>query len=354
MMKKLWLLILMLLVLPVTATYAVKVSSIYQADMSVSSKSEQEKEQAVQQGLALVLSKITGDPNIVNNEVIKAELNKAEYYVQELYYSAPTASSSTYTIHVRYEKYDLDRLIKKTGVTALGEARPLTLVWLAVSKGDEPAEIIGNEMPGDLLDLMKQKGKQVGLPMIFPMMDVEDISHVSPEDVMSLSKDKLKDASKRYLPDAVLIGDIKQNDDLIESDWQLNLGDQQWKWTISGKTQDEVFKSLMMQLSQTYTKHYKAPSNPEKSDKATSDIWLKLKVSKVSQPSDLKKLMDFLKQLSQVEEVTLSQVSGDVVNVAVRIHGSVDSFQKNAEMMQHLALKSQDQTSNQLEYDFIH
>src|SRR5579863_7566366 len=99
-MKKL----LIILMLAFSPAWAAKVSSIYEADLLVATQSEEERAQAVEQGLEQVLIKLSGDPLIEKNPAIKSSVHKADYYVQEFSYASSTTSSSQYLLQIYYDK----------------------------------------------------------------------------------------------------------------------------------------------------------------------------------------------------------------------------------------------------------
>ena len=95
-MKKLLWVIVLFICFPFTSALAVKVSSLYQAEIAVASQADDARVQAVKDGLLQVLIKMSGDPAINANPDIKQSLQRADYYVQEFSYSAPTTASSQY------------------------------------------------------------------------------------------------------------------------------------------------------------------------------------------------------------------------------------------------------------------
>lgn len=348
-MKKLLLMLVVSVVfLGVGPVWAVKVASLYQADMPVATQSEDERAEAVKAGFLQVLVKISGNPDIDKNPVIKSSLQKADYFVQEFSYSASSPSSSTYSIHIRYDTDDVNKLVKKAGVASWGETRPLLLAWVVVTNNKKTTEIMGSDDQGDVINVMKQQGKKFGLPLIFPVMDVIDMNQVSLDDVVGSKIPVLKEAGKRYAPDGLLIGTLQQTKDGWQSQWQLVLHGHQWHWTIADKTPDNLFANLLNQVSQALSKQLVV-----KSDSAPQ-AWLKLEVTNVTQRDDLAQLMQYLEQLAPVQQVQLSQVSGDVVDLAVQVRGSLENFQQNASIGQHLMLKSQNEASNEMLYEWVH
>lgn len=345
-MKK-WILLIMLL-FPLLPTWAVKVTSLYQAELPVTTQTDEDRKQAMQRGFIEVLIGVSGNPNIAKNPIVKAALHRADYYVQDFTYSSVSTTAWEYHILIHYDKADVNRLLRRAGVPYWGENRPLILVWLTMTSGPHEAEIVGNETPNDILTIMKQQGKKYGLPLIFPIMDMSDIGQVSANDIDQFALPVLKEAGKRYAPDAILVGKITTNNNGCQSQWHLILDDNQWDWVVSDKSTTNAISSVLNRVSQTLAKHYIVKTT------SASKLSFILEVSNIMQHSDLNQLMDYLKQLTQVQHVQLAQVSGDVVQLSVQVRGSLHTFRQNASIGQHLVLKSQDVASNKLIYQWMH
>ncbi|MBX3709793.1 MAG: DUF2066 domain-containing protein [Gammaproteobacteria bacterium] len=250
MRKRLFIAFLMAFFFPITPALAVKVVNLYQASISVISQSGDIKEQAIKEGFLEVLIKVSGDPQIDKNPIIRASLKKAEYYVQEYSYSLATPDSSQYLLQILYERNDVDRLLRKANVAYWGENRPLVLVWLVVTNQERDADIVTHERPSGIYASIRQESKKFGLPLIFPMMDVDEVNQVSPNDITVLSMSTLKKAAKRYSPDALLIGEITEHDQNVQSQWQLVMSHTQWSWKIDKKTTSAVIASIIKRVNQ--------------------------------------------------------------------------------------------------------
>lgn len=348
-MKKLILAAVLLMFLPIVSAYAVKVQSLYQAEVAVSSQSAEERSRAMTEGLVEVLSKITSDTQIEKNPIIKTALQKADYYVQEYKYSLPEANSSHYLLQIHYDEKDIRRLLKKAGTVQWGENRPLILVWLAITNESHAAQLVGNEDSADLLREMKLQGKKYGLPLIFPMMDMEDVSQVTPDDVNKMSIQVLKDAARRYTPDAILVGKIDALPQHIESTWQFVLGDKNWEWRIVGKSEEEVVASIVTHINQALSKSYGMTDTNTK-----EEHWVKLEILNVAETTDLSEVTKYLKQLSPVVQVELSQITEDIAEFAVLIKGSIQAFERQATIGQRLILKSDPADTEKLSYEWVH
>src|SRR3990167_6968750 len=196
-MNKLIIAVCMVFILLGAPAWAVKVTTLYEVEMSVASQAADARADAIREGFRDVLIKLTGDQNIVRNKLIKASLDKADYFVLEYSYSAPSVSAATYTLNIKYNEQDVKRLLRKVGASHWSARRPLILVWLATINDRNEVDILGMETKGGTLEKFKRQGQRYGLPLIFPVMDVADMDKVSAENITAVSLPELKNASKR-------------------------------------------------------------------------------------------------------------------------------------------------------------
>jgi hypothetical protein len=134
----------------------------------------------------------------------------------------------------------------------------------------------------------------------------------------------------------------------LQGKWRLLLNGNAWNWTINDKTTEGEMSALMNLVSQTLAKNYIVKTA------SAQGLTLKVEVTNVTERDDLAALMQYLKQLTPVDQIELVQVSGDVVDLTVVVHGNLAGFLKNAAIGQHLVLKSQDDSSNSLVYEWVH
>ena len=329
--------------------WAVKVSSLYQVELPVATQQEDVRSEAVRDGFRQVLIKLSGNPDIDKNPLIKENIRRAEYYVQDYSYAPPSPASSTYFLKVRFDKEDTNNLLKKSGVIFWGDTRPLILVWLAVDD-NVTNDIVSNEESNDLVTNLKEQGKKYGLPLIFPTMDVTDISVVSLDDVNRMNVKTLQSAGQRYAPDALLIGKLVKDQDADDwiSEWKLVFDDNEWDFKVKDIDPDNIFDDVLFKAGKTLSQELMTKSAQK------TQTWLKLQVANISRSNDLSDLMKFLKQLSQVQQVELSEVSGDVVQVSVLVKGNVSSFQQNAVIGQRLVFKDKNPSDSRLNFEWKH
>lgn len=256
-MKKFLFMAVSLFFLQEMSVYAVKVLSLYQVELPVISQASDVREQAMKEGLLQVLTKLSGDRSIAQLPIIKLNLKKAGYYVSEYSYAPATTTSSEYTLQIRYDRNDINRLLQKANITYWGEDRPLILVWLIANHEQQAIEIINNDSENNLATLLKTQSKSFGLPLILPIMDVTDMSQISAEDIATRSLPILKEVSKRYRPEALLIGNVDKHDHTYQSEWHLIFAGREWQWTIIEQNDEAVIHNLLNEIYKTLANYNK-------------------------------------------------------------------------------------------------
>lgn len=329
------------------SAWAVKVPNLYETELGVVSQSPDVRADAIRKAFREMLIKVTGNQDIDKNRRVADNIDRADYFVQEYSYSSPTVNSSSYKLRVKFNDTDVKRMLKRAGVNYWGEMRPLILVWLATVNDKEQADILGVETPGGVLNIFKQQGQRFGLPLIFPMMDVADMSMINPANITSVSMPDLQRASTRYAPDAMLVGTMVQTKDGYEAHWNLVLGEKVWDWSISAPTAETIIANVLDDVSQTMSRKYEARANADPS------TWLTLEVSNIGERDELNQLIRFLKQLTPVQEVELAQVNGSQVSISVQVQGDLETFRDNASIGQHLMLRGQEAGTNKITYEWI-
>lgn len=331
--------IALLLLFPMTG-FAVKVPSIYRADIPVVSQEDDIRASAAKEGLMQVLIKVSGDPQIVNHPAVKNSIKNADALVEEFgYASTPNIPATPYLIKLRFDAKQINALLKNAGASSWGGNRPSIMVWLVIK--DKP--IISNDLSVE----MKRQGKKYGLPLVFPVMDAAEMSKVSSNDVTTMKLPALSEAAKRYSSDAMLIGYIEPVANVYQGKWELVLDETKWTWDLQGATSDNVVDAVLSQVNQTLAKHYAVNTSH------AANIVINLQVSNVTQKNDLFGLVHCLKQSALVKQVQLSEIDGDVVKLVVVVRGSLAAFQQNTLIRKHLLLKSRNEANNQVQYEWI-
>ena len=300
---------------------AVRVSSIFQDDVPVASFNKQDKARALPIALTHVFIKVSGNNQILDvSPQLKAALAKADTLVQSTSYTTPAGAAKVtpYLLTIHFDPDAVKRLLQDAGVGIWQQNRPLILVWLALPGDDQALAIADNAAPAE--KLFQQTAKERGLPLIFPMMDVTDIIHVTLNDITTQASVILQQASRRYDSNALLIGTVQPEQKALTSHWQLVLGADAWEWTVSGASLADVFHGIVANVTDVLAARYVAATPSDIVTEVT------LNVAGVKHNTDLVNLMTLLQHLPTVAEVQLRGVAGNLITLEVSLRNSRVAF----------------------------
>lgn len=320
-MKKSILLVLVFLSwLAMPLAYAIKVDSIYQANVPVASQTEADRIQGEKQGLGQVLIKVSGNGHILDDSDLASNLGSADAMVEEFSYSSsPGTPATPYILTVSFDEKAVNHLLQDAGVTIWGKNRPLVLAWIEYEEPNKPAEIIESGSSNTIQKLLTQYAAERGLPIILPVMDMTDLNKVTVNDIVTMAIPAIQHASQRYSSDTLLIARILKVKDGFSIQSKMLMGNNQWDWNITDKSIPEVLSTLLNNISDILAGHYAVSDSG-----ATSQ--LVMKVSGISEQNDLAQVIQYISNLTPVSDVEPIHVGEKDVVLKISLHGSKDTF----------------------------
>jgi hypothetical protein len=163
----------------------------------------------------------------------------------------------------------------------------------------------------------------MGVPTLLPLMDLEDISLVDISDVTSRRFDVINNMAARYWPDAVVVGEIVEQDlDNWEGAWEVRFADQIFKWRHKATTQEAVIDQLITHLASVLALEYALE------DHQRNEQELLIKVSSVQNINHLISVRKYLESLNVVESVRVALVSKEEVTFYMKLRNSAEDLQR--------------------------
>lgn len=302
------------------STWAVRVSSIYQASVLVPSQSDQDKNRILPQALQQVLVKVSGNAQVLNNPKITARLNEADTLVQTFGYSPSNDAARPYYAEVQFDPEGVNKILRDAAIPIWGINRPLVVSWVEYEAPGRPAELIDGNTGSELQLLLTQQAKQRGLPISLPVMDVTDLSQVSVNDIVTMNMPVLMQAAKRYNGDIILVARFMQQTDGITAQVKLIQGEMQWGWNISGKQLSAVTHTMIDHVADALASRYSNVVTNTVREKMT------LTISGVAQQIDFTQMMQYLQHLEPVAAIQVKKISGNSVTLTINLRSDPHAF----------------------------
>jgi hypothetical protein len=309
---------------------AVEMTSLYSVQVPLDPTDPDSRNLAYQTALTEVLVRITGTTAVVDSEEIAALFpNPARYVLQ--YRPGPDD-----TLVVSLDGPAIESVLRQTGATIWGSDRPLTLVWLAVDWGqgereivaaDDPERMSGDARSIDRNRLLRERVAEVaehrGIPVLFPLLDTEDLENISFSDIWGGFDDLLLQASTRYEAESVLLGRIRPD----------SLQPNRWTWYHAGESAgwDGEPEDMIHLLADSLAAHYAV------SGRAPVDT-VRLIISGINSINAFGRVQRFMENLRGIDALMIDTVAGDRIVYELAIQGGTERLQRTLELSNMLEL----------------
>lgn len=152
----------------------------------------------------------------------------------------PPAPTSLLMLRARFDASAVERVLHAAGFSIWPEPRPQTLLWLGMEAGGTRT-LIGSDATDALHALLQTASARRGLPLLFPLLDLEDQQQIRFNDVIDAPAERINTASQRYQPDAVLTGYVHElAPGQFAAAWRLFRGDGMSNWTTQGTLEQVI------------------------------------------------------------------------------------------------------------------
>ena len=315
-------------------TLAVEVDDLYTAKISVDSQVGAERERALKQAMAVVLVKVGGEASVLTSAKVKASLKRYKSYVTQYRYSL---EGDTQKLIASFDEAKVNQLFIDANLPIWGSLRPQLVMWLIEEQGLS-RDILSASANSELPYLVREFSEVRGLPILLPLMDLTEVSHINVADLWGRFITPIEQASMRYLADMSVVVRISQEEltqqqlnacqPLCEQipyklDWSL-LSDGQ---AISSRSLSFIYqavdkKSLLKQalvdITQQVYQRYALSTSAEQQ--------FILDVANIKDMPTYVALVDYIAELSSVKSVQLQRAKGSSRRFLLELMGSQQAF----------------------------
>jgi hypothetical protein len=290
---------------------AVPVADLYVAEVLVTSQDKNQLTRGARAGLLQVLVRISGAKAVENHPLVVASLRRPEQYYYQYSYESTDRSFQigdeivpARILRLSFEPSAVSRLLRQAGFPIWGDNRPSMLVWMVVNDG-AGRRLLAEQDPSPLLTALNTQARLRGLPIFYPLMDLEDASRLSTAEVWGAFLSKLEQASYRYHPDAILSGRIQQDStDQWSGFWTYRYDDRWYEFSNTGFSEDNLMAGVVDHVADAMALTYALDST-----RGTIDVH----VEGVETLADYAALSRYLQSLSPVVDDSVIEVSGNEI-----------------------------------------
>lgn len=326
-----------------TPARSVQVSGLYEADVLTDGQGARERQAGFRRALAEVLVKLTGDDSAASRPEVGAILDGASAYVlQYRYDSLPpqgdssVESAASHSLYVRFSPSALERDLRGRGIALWGSERPETLVWLAVEHGRQRF-LLGADVDTLLRSELQDAAQRRGLPLLLPLMDIDDQRALDYSDVRGGFSERILDASRRYAADAVLTGHLAQSaGGAWAAEWSLVEGGRPLRWSSADAGLAAVLDGGLAGLGRELGARFAVRGGGGGGDA------ISLRVNRVASLADYARVQRSLARMPVVREVQVRRASAGIVVFRLQLNGNAADFERAVSLRRVIAPAARD------------
>lgn len=311
-----------------TFSNAAEVNSLYQAQAPVSSRDEAERIALAPDLLRQVMLKVVGNAALLDATDISSVLAQANNFVQQYEYQRTNILNYDLTqpdelaLRLSFDANAVNQAIQQLQLPVWGKNRPDIVVWASVEINNE-ASLVGLETDGlGIIQPLSAAAESRGLPVLLPLMDLEDQAAVTTSDIKDHNQSRLETASARYQTDIILTALIEQQGDSATIRWRANGHGLTENWQTQGELNQALQQglgTLADKLALRYTQQVESDQPQQR---------LNLRITNVMNFADYNRLIQFLEQLELVTDIQVANLSEQQLDLNIAFQGSQAILQR--------------------------
>jgi hypothetical protein len=338
---------------------AVVVEELYSIELPVADQTTSLRLEAFGEAFQLVVIKVSGSDDALRSPSFERPMKNSARYVKQFRYinrkdeNAEGFDSGQLFIKIDFNQQLIEGLLRENDFPIWGRERPGSLLIVSYDV-NETINLVSADSAPEIVDLLDKAALRLGVPLLFPLMDLEDIALIKNTDIVSGQYENIEIMADRYAPDALVIGQIVgRSGEGWNGYWEVRFEDQIFKWEFQGSSRQSVADQAIKHLARVLALEYAL----EDHRRVEQDLYIR--VSSLSKFNSLISVQKYLESLSVVDSIRVSLVSADEVTFKIKLRNSSEDFQRLIELgevLEQLDLpqaNTQDESRVVLDYVYI-
>ncbi len=319
---------------------------LYEASVSVPDQSAAARSVALQQALAAVLVKITGERAAPGLPALADVLKDPSQFLQQYRYQQATtdgnaASTPTVlfdltrtgtpaipptnlTLWAKFDPEVLNHAVRSANEPLWGQERPVTLVWLAIEDASSKGILSATNNPA-VMQAMTSAADERGIALIFPRMDAQDQQSVAFPDISNDDVVRIQQASQVYKADATLVGSVYMTTPgQYAARWQLAAGSESQTWTATPDAIANVTAEGIQTSVDRFAQWYAVAAG------STGISGVTVSIAGINNVDAYAKVLAYLSGLTAVKGVQVTRMENATAYFSLDTHGSLDNLRQAA------------------------
>ncbi|ABO23703.1 DUF2066 domain-containing protein [Shewanella loihica] len=324
---------------------AVEVTELDRSAIKIADRSQQVKNQALSQAMQEVVLKNTGDRAALSAPLVAQAIAEPTAYIRQFGYQELGGEQF---LQASFDHSKIISLLRQAQLPVWGKQRPLTLLWLA-QENEGKRELLNDSSVLESRSLIAKMSQTRGVPMLLPMMDLDDSMAISVTDVRGMFADTVAKASQRYGSDYFAMVSLDNQPDGQVS-YQLSLfpaaSEQPLFNPLTTQSaqvadMDAAVTAIFEAISQYYVERYAIADSGEANSTQLTFV-------EITNRQQLLEIEKYLYQLSAVKSVSLTKLQGITAEFSLQLFGSEEDLYRLISLEPKIRSLEQSNSTDQL------
>lgn len=334
---------------------ALEVDDLFEISIPVEDQSDSKRKIATRQALIKVMVRISGQSSAESNNLLNSRLKNASSYIQRYLYrkvdkvDEQGKSIEQIILDLVFDEMSLRNLLRETSLPLWGANRPQVLFWIAIGdsrrqflmgtddesllntimqEGEDTTNIstdaviasTDNRLDIDLKKIINDQASSRGLPILIPLMDLEDSININILDVWGRYIEPIRQASVRYNSDTIVAAQIKKVDNIWITQWLLLHKRLTLSWEQESNTIEDALSYGIDSVTDKIAEQYAVYEDNVQQNE------LLISVTNVNRVEDFAYLMEYLEKLISIQSVNVNKVHESTIQLRVKLVGKEESL----------------------------
>ncbi|HWV15235.1 MAG TPA: DUF2066 domain-containing protein [Cellvibrio sp.] len=290
----------------------------YRIEAAVADQSESARTAAARATFGDVIVRVSGDSAAAQHPLVREAISNAPNYLLQFSYAADRnkedAAKSGLKLILNYSAPAIEILLRQAQLSIWPGDRPLVLVWLVSSESGSFRKAVDEPE----WQLAQVRAEVRGLPLLVAKWDAEDTQLISEQEVANLDIGKLKLASQRYKPDAILVGRYSRSGGNWKVSWDLWQGNTATHFDSPADSKSPRLGTLLAngvdQVANHFAQVYAIKSGQQ-------DAPVQIRIDNISDFTAFKEAQLYLKSLPMIRRSELLSVEKNQLLFGLTLEG---------------------------------
>ena len=332
---------------------AATVEDLFTVELPVADQTTSLRLESFSEAFKRVIVKVSGSDEALRSPAFKRPIEGSARYVKQFRYisrSSPEdeeVEADRLYLRIDFNQQLIESLLRENNFPVWGRERPSSLLVISYDV-NETIKLVADDSTPDLVEALDQAASIHAVPVLFPLMDLEDIALVKISDIVSRQYDNIDTMATRYAPDALLVGQIVgRSGEGWQGDWEVRFAEQIFKWKFKASSKQSVIDQVIRHLAKILALEYALE------DHQRVEQSLLLSVSALDGIDNLIAVQKYLKSLNVVDSVRVAMINKDVITYRLKLRNNAEDLQRLIEFGEVLEQEDFPQVSTQGEEHII-